>query len=247
MAQAAYHLRPTLHLLGPPADDEQPAGASTISRDHVHILTVIASGATAWAREGRLLGAADLPLSNTGRAYATEAAATLAAQFSVGSGRKSPIVTIRHPADEAATETAAIIARAIGAKTKVITKLRDPALGLLEGITEDDFAERYSKRYKQWQQDLLSLNPPEGEPIADARARLFAAIARIIRRSRNEESAIVLHRLSLGLLWCWATDRPTSDLTEAMPKRPMIERFVITPGALKSLSDLASEADVTEA
>ena len=182
-----------------------------------------------------------MPLSNSGRASVTEGAAQLASELAVQADSKGPIGTIRHPSDEAATETARIVAEAIGAKTKAIDKLADPDLGLLEGLSETQFAERYGRRAKQWQQDLISLVPPEGEPIIEMRSRLFEAIGKMLRRSKTPESAIVLHDVALGLLWCWASDRPMSDLWQAVRERPMIERIVITPEALESLMSIAAE------
>ncbi len=194
-----------------------------------------------------MLGSADLPLSNTGRASINEAAAHLASELGIQPGRKGPIGLVRHPDDEAARETARVVAEAIGAKTKVLEKLADPNLGLLEGLSEEEFAERYGKRAKQWQQDLLSLNPPEGEPIQDMRARLFDSIAKLIKRSKTGESAVVLHDVAVGLLWCWSADRPATDLWAAVRNRPMIERIAITPEALESLTETARQGSVASA
>ena len=72
-------------------------------RTHV-MLTLIAAGETRWERDGRLLGAADLPLSNAGRASAAADAAEL---------ERHQIATIYHPPDEAATETASVARRCI--------------------------------------------------------------------------------------------------------------------------------------
>jgi len=226
---------------------DEPSEGRSITSQQTHILTVIGCGNTTWAREGRLLGSADLPLSNTGRASISEAAAQLASELGIEPGKKGPIALVRHPDDEAARDTARVVAEAIGAKAKVLEKLADPNLGLLEGLSENQFAERYGKRAKQWQHDLLSLNPPEGEPIQDMRARLFDSIAKLLRRSKTGETAIVLHDVAVGLLWCWSADRPTSHLWEAVRHRPMIERIAITPEALESLIETARQASAASA
>ena len=100
--------------------------------------------------------------------------------------------TIHHPPDEAATETAQIIAQEVGTKLKVNDDLADPDLGLLEGMLEQRFAEQHPKRYKQWEGDPLSLVPPEGEPFADARARIFLTLGKLLKKSRAAELGIEL-------------------------------------------------------
>lgn len=180
------------------------------------MLSVIRCGETPWDAEGRLHGRSDLPLSIDGRSAVTAELAAL-------TGRK--VSTVYHPPDDAAAETAQIAARIVGAKTKSLPGLADADLGVLDGMTQKDFSERFPKRYKQYQEDPLSLSPPEGEDLAEARARLFAACARILRRSRSEEVAIVLHGLGLAFLRCWLADRPPSEAWEMLRDRPGVERY----------------------
>jgi broad specificity phosphatase PhoE len=166
------------------------------------LLSLNQCGETTWDQDRRLHGTTDLPLSEAGRSTVTEAA----------SGDLWPTGMIHHTADEAAVETARVFAQASRAKTKVVADLAEPDLGLLEGLTEQFFAERYPKRYKQWQDDPVSLSPPEGEDFADARARLFATVARIVRRCRGEQVSVVVHALNRGFLRCWLADRPNSEI-----------------------------------
>lgn len=186
-------------------------------RRNTVVLCVIRCGETTWARENRIAGAADLPLSDTGRAMVREDS-----QWAI----HHRVATIYHPADEAAQATAAAFAETMKGRAKVAEDLADPHLGLLEGLTEQDFAERYSKRYKQWQDDPLSLSPPDGEHVQEARSRIFRAIARLLRRSRSDELAVVLHPIALGLLRCWASDLPPSELWRLLEDRPRVERYV---------------------
>ena len=165
------------------------------------VLNVIRCGETTWNAEGRLHGRSDLPLSISGRTSVSADAA------SIEGGRTS---TVYHPPDDAAAETAQIVARRVGAKTKSVDELADPDLGVLEGMSEQAFAERFPKRYKQWQEDPLSLSPPEGEDVAEARARVLKAAARLLRRARNQEVGVVLHPLGLGFLRCWLAELVSS-------------------------------------
>ena len=194
-------------------------------------LTVIGCGQTRWEGEGRLLGSADLPLAEAGRASVIADAARLAG-LRVG--------TIHHPPDEAARETAKIHAKAVKARTRVLDELADPNLGLLEGMLVRDFADRHAKRYRQWEDDPLSLIPPEGEPVADARARIFSAVARLLKRSRAAEVAIVLHPIGLGLLRCWLTDRPAGELRQVIDDAGGAERYTFPMALIDRLREAAA-------
>jgi len=181
-------------------------------------LSLIRCGETTWEREGRLLGSSDLPLADAGRVSVTADAARLAG-LRLG--------TIHHPPDEAATETAKIFARTAKARTKAVQELADPNLGLLEGLLQREFADRHAKRYRQWEDDPLSLVPPEGEPIAEARTRLFSAVARLLKRSRAGDVSVVLHPIGLGLLRCWLADRPPSHLWPLLEDARRVERYTV--------------------
>jgi broad specificity phosphatase PhoE len=184
--------------------------------------------------EGRLLGSANLPLAEAGRP-ALAADADRLAGLRLGS--------IHHPPDEAATETAKIFARTVKARAKAVEELADPNLGLLEGLLTREFADRHAKRYHQWKDDPLALIPPEGEPIAEARTRLFAAVARLLKRSRAGEVAVVLHPLGLGLLRCWLADRPPSHLWPMLEDDRRVERYTFA----MSLIDRLRVPDAAEA
>jgi len=90
------------------------------------------------------------------------------------------------------------------------------------------------------QEDPLTLTPPEGEPLVDARARLFGAVSRMARRSRHDEIGIVLHAVGLGLLRCWLADRPSSVLWSMVRTRPRIERYLLAADLVSELAELAN-------
>jgi broad specificity phosphatase PhoE len=197
------------------------------------VLCLFRCGETDWDVQQRLVGAADLPLSEAGRAVVRDSTQRL---------RLDRLSTIYHPADEAATETSSILSTALNAKTRSVGDLADPDLGLLQGLTLQDFSERYAKRYKQWQEDILSLSPPEGEEMLEARSRLFSAITQVLKRSRGVEVGLVLHQLGVGLLRCWLADRPSSDIWPMIEQRPYVERYVFGVDMIPWL-EAAAEAE----
>ncbi len=196
------------------------------------VLSLIKCGETTWEADGRLQGRSDLPLSPQGRSSVEQDVALLA-------GHR--MGTIYHPANEAASETAELVARLVGAKTKPLAELAEVDLGLLDGLTEQAFAERFPKRYKQWQEDPLSVSLPEGEVVGEARARLFGALGRLLKRSRDTEVGVVLQSLGLGFLRCWLADRPPTELWTLVKCRPRVERYLL---ATETISQLAEAAKV---
>ena len=147
--------------------------------------------------------------------------------------------TYRRSEDEASTETARIVARVTGGKVRSVRELADPDLGLLEGLHLREFAERYPKRHKGWQEDPLSLIPPEGEPIAEARARIFDTVARILRKTRAAEVGIVLRPVGFGLLRCWFADQAADGLWHELGHAPPTVRYVVSTNVIAALRDAA--------
>ncbi len=194
-------------------------------------LTLIRCGETTWEAQGRVHGVTDLPLSDAGRI-------AVAADLIHLAGAK--VANIHHPTDEAAADTAKICAPILGAKLREAPELNDPNLGLLEGLIEQDFADRFRSRHKQWKEDPITLSPPEGEDMTTAADRIFRGLAKIIRRSRGEEVAVVLHDLGRSMLRCWIAERPLTAMRE-MEAGPGVERVVIPLNMLDGL-EIAGKA-----
>jgi broad specificity phosphatase PhoE len=194
-------------------------------------LTLIACGDTAWRADGRLHGRTDVPLTDAGRAAVADV-------LSRSNGVRIP--TIHHPKDEAATETAAIAAAALGARRRVSEELADPDLGLLEGMRVQECLDRHQKRCRQWDEEPMSMDPPEGELVIDARSRIFSAVSRILKRSRAGEVAIVVHPIAHELLRSWFSNRPPGKrLWGVGDPPPSVESYII---ALELLDDMRQAA-----
>jgi probable phosphoglycerate mutase len=204
-----------------------------VKRNAAIMMCLVPCGETEWDLSGRIQGAADLPLSDEGRLRVEGEAARL------GLVRAS---LVHHPPDEAATVTAELCAHRIRARTKSVPELADPHLGLLEGLTEQEFSERFPSRYRQWEDDPVSLSPPEGEDMIAAADRIFRAVAKILRRSRSEEVAVVLHRLALAMMRCWLSDRPLSEVRLVLADQPRVERYAVPLELVGSLETAAQDA-----
>lgn len=156
-------------------------------------IIIIPAAETDWAAQGRLAGDTDLPLNEAGhgQAIADGQALLSAAPAAIHAGP-----------EEATKQTGSIIAHELRQKLKTSKDLRELDLGHWEGLTEDDFRERFSKVYKQWRNDPLAVSPPEGESVADATARLSAALEKILKGNSAETVVVVLGRFAAAIARC---------------------------------------------
>lgn len=211
----------------------------------VTTLWLIRCGDTLWQREERLQGQADIPLSPEGRAAIiselTQIGAIRSNLNGVSLDAAAPIPTptfatvggapiaVHHPPDEAATETGALVVRALGGKARRNEGLAEPDLGLFTGLTLSVVRERFPTRHRQWEDEPISLVPPEGEPLATARRRLLDAVAELVHKHRGKSFGIVLHPMALGFLRCALARRGTQELWRQIEGRPRIEEYLL-PG-----------------
>ena len=97
---------------------------------------------------------------------------------------------------------------------------------------------RFRSRSKQWKEDPMTLSPPEGEDLSAAAGRIMRAVAKIIRKSRGDTVAIVLHDLGWSMLRCWIAEKPLSSM-RSMAQGPIIERVIIPLSMIDSLERAA--------
>jgi len=114
------------------------------------------------------MGNADVPLSERGRAQC-ELAAGLLARFDVQRIVTSPLVR--------ATETAAILARALGLPVTHDADLEEVRFGRWQGLTYDEI--RHDPDYHAFMSDPLTKQTPGGETILDVQRRGIAGMDRV--------------------------------------------------------------------
>ena len=139
------------------------------------LLTLVRHGETDWNRDRRIQGSTDIPLNDTGRAQARDAADTLRAQLDLSSAATPPIVVSSDLSR--ARETARIIAAEVGLPSpREYPELRERAYGDAEGLDADDFIERWG--------DWHTAEVPGAEPWPHLRARGLRALAAVVRDAR---------------------------------------------------------------
>lgn len=132
------------------------------------IVTLIRHGQTDWNLAGRIQGSTDIPLNDTGREQAREAALALDAT----------VATVMYSSDlSRANETARIIAGVHGwNEPHVIVPLRERFYGDAEGMLTSDFLDRFGP----WP----TAEVPGAETKADIRIRIVAALRDVVAHAK---------------------------------------------------------------
>ena len=172
-------------------------------------IVLLRAGPTAWEREGRICGAADLPLDEgVATAIAEAAGAGLAAQ---GRPDRKPRLLLVGPG-EACQQAGGVVGARFEIKPKTVNGLSEVGLGLWEGVRGDELDERCPSAYRQWRSDPASVDAPEGENLGDAQDRLVSAMDTALGRKRQGTAVIVLRSMAWGLVKLWCEGRPISEL-----------------------------------
>lgn len=180
--------------------------------EHINVL-LIRSGENEWDRCGRLAGKADLPLCEQARKDLADASARL-------DGVDLSIVL--HADDQCSEATASMYARVVWCKARLVEDLADMDLGLWEGLRGQDLEEKAPTAYREWRENPLNVQVPEGESVMEASGRISAGLARAIEKLRSPDPGVgvVLRPIAYGLIRCWLTGRPVSELWEVMEGPP---------------------------
>lgn len=182
---------------------------------------------TAWDAAQRLRGATDLPATEESLAELRQRVAGMA---------EGPEV-LCHPPDEAASETARVVASRFACTLRAERDLADPDLGLLEGLSLAEFERRFESRFAEWRESPLTVVPPEGEPLADARARVLDAFAAVLDRHRGRRLGLVLHPFALAVVRDALARGDGARLWDRVDGRPWCTRHVLPSDAASLLGD----------
>jgi broad specificity phosphatase PhoE len=139
-------------------------------------IALIRPGTTDYDVEGRIQGTLDIPLNEQGLADAAQIAEQL---------RDKGVEVLYAPTSEPARHTAEIVGETLGIKVKKLNKMQNLNHGLWQGMLVDDVQHKQPKVYRQWLEQPENVCPPEGEMLAEADARVRAALAKLLKRHRE--------------------------------------------------------------
>ncbi len=156
-------------------------------------LILVRAGQTDWQAHGRLVGGTDLHINETGHRQARAYAA---------------VIADAHPEyiycgeDDAARETAEIIGNELNLKVRALPAFHELDLGHWEGLTVEEFRERFPRIYKQWRNDPLAVEPPEGESVPTVLARMEKGLARVLKKTDGRLFVLVVGAFAHAALRC---------------------------------------------
>lgn len=154
-------------------------------------------GESEWRTEGRLLGRAELSLTQSGERQAAD----WGQQFA---GRE--VSKVLHSPDELATRTAEIIASSLGLSAKEVDDLAEVDFGLWTGLTDEQLEGRFESAHRQLLEAPLSVTPPNGEKFLVATERVRTRLLKLTKRAAGQTVVLVLRPMIFALT-CWLIER----------------------------------------
>jgi glucosyl-3-phosphoglycerate phosphatase len=157
-------------------------------------LVLVRHGVTDWNLEGRFQGHLDPGLSSAGHHEAALAAERLAAEATLRPARVVASSLTR------ALATAGPIASAVGAEVEPDDRLIEIGQGEWEGRTHAELEVQDTERYLAWRQATGIRQPPGGEPIESATARVHAFVRDLRISAPATTVCVVSHGGTLRIL-----------------------------------------------
>jgi len=157
-------------------------------------IILIRHGQTAWNREARFRGQADIALDEFGLKQAETTGRYVASRWPVVAVYASPL--------RRALQTAEPIARAHGLAAQPLDGLIDIHFGECQGLSWDEVEQRYPGLGATWMAAPHTVHFPGGESLDDVRGRIVAALEEVVERHPGGAVALVSHTCSNRVLLC---------------------------------------------
>lgn len=162
--------------------------------DRTARVVLVRHGQTAWNREPRFRGRADLPLDEIGFKQAEATGRYLAERWPVDAVYASPM--------RRAMQTAEAIAEVHGLTAQPFDGLLDIDFGEWQGHSPDEVGERYPDLLRAWLEAPHTVHIPGGENLDDVRNRIVAGLDEVVERHAGQSVALVGHTVVNRVLLC---------------------------------------------
>ena len=185
-------------------------------------IVLVRHGRTAWNREPRFRGRADVPLDHYGLKQAAAVAQTIA-------GRYTPAAVLCSPLQRT-VDTARPIAVAAGVPLQSHSALIDMSFGKLAGLTLAEAAEAYPDLYRAWNSIPDTVAFPGGETIHDVRARVASLVWRLRDQHPGGQVVLVSHDCVCRVLACYLLGQHERDFWHLHFDTASISEFALRDG-----------------
>ena len=156
-------------------------------------LILVRHGQTAWNREPRFRGRADIELDETGLVQA-QATANRLSRFSVTAIYSSPL--------KRALTTAQAIADKFGVTVQPHNGLLDIYFGKWQGLTPQEASDQDGVLLDAWRNAPHKVTFPQGEGLTHVRDRVTSALDELTAKHADETIVLVSHVVVLKVLLC---------------------------------------------
>jgi broad specificity phosphatase PhoE len=147
-------------------------------------LVIVRHGETEWNVQHKVMGQLDSPLTAKGIQQAK----------AIGDRLRRLKFTSLYSSDLGrAVQTANIIAEICGKKIIFDAELREWNMGIFEGLTVSEMHEKFPQERQDYEQIGDEYIIPEGESLAQCRARGFRVLNAIAERHSDETVVVVTH------------------------------------------------------
>jgi broad specificity phosphatase PhoE len=93
-----------------------------------------------------------------------------------------------------------MVGKRFGLRLRDRPELAELNMGLWEGLPRDELRRRFATVFPQWEEQPLSVTPPEGESLQETIERAKPALRKILRRNRDGTVAIVLRPFIMQII-----------------------------------------------
>ena len=156
-------------------------------------LYLVRHGQTAWNLEEVFRGRADIPLDETGRNEVHLAGEAL---------KDETLHAIYSSPLSRSIETAENIAKFQNIPVTPFDSIIDINYGEWEGKSLKEVQEKFPDLYALWLEEPHKVNFPAGESLEEVRSRTMVAIENLVAKHKNENIALVAHRVPNKVICC---------------------------------------------
>jgi len=154
-------------------------------------ICLVRPGATSFDEEGRMKGCLDIPLCPKGLEQANSVAKEIVKELAQ-SQEQSSFDAIYSAPCESAQETAAVLAKALDGRVKLLESMQNVDHGLWQGKLIDEVRRTQPTVYKNIQEHPEAFAPPGGERLEDAQDRVRKTVERLVKKHKNEFILLVV-------------------------------------------------------
>jgi broad specificity phosphatase PhoE len=184
---------------------------------------LIPAAPTPWDAEGRLGGNPMLPLTTDGEVALEKTLQTLT---------DAVAVVYAYQKNQACEQAAKLVARHFNLRVRDSEWLEPISMGLWQGLTHDQLRFRFPTVFPQWEENPLSVNPPQGESLEAAAGRFREGLRKILRRNRGGVVALVVRPLSLQVVAGLLRGEDLQTIVGHLHERTPVESIDVPDDAL---------------